>query len=246
MLEKVAIIGQGNVGTYLSKQFQLHGITVDRYSKRATENIQAIESYHTDYDFTLLCVPDGKIGELSSQIEAGSGLICHSSGTMPLEVIDSKHQRRGIFYPLMSLQADSLVPMEEIPFCIETDNQADHKALSAFCEKQGLNYRFLNSEDRAQLHLAAVISQNFSNALFHWAWSVLKEQNLPFDLLKPLLLQHLRQLDNSDPAFKQTGPAVRKDEATIEKHLAKIEDVDLKDLYRKLSQLIKKTHEKEL
>lgn len=246
MIERLAIIGQGNVGTYLSRQFEAKGIKVDRYSREASAQAKALSDYHAAYDLSLICVPDSQIQGLSESLAEGVGILAHSSGTMPLDTLSAKHQRRAIFYPLMSLKAESDIALETIPFCLETHNPSDRKALEDFAQNQSLHFKYLDSKDRAQVHLAAVISQNFSNHLYHQAWRILRERDLDFQILKPLLENHIKQLSNSDPSLKQTGPAVRKDQQTIDQQLAKLQSEDLKSLYQVFTRSIQKTDEEKL
>ncbi len=247
MIKKVAIIGQGNVGHYLSRELKKLGVQVDRFSRKAEKKgTIELKNYQAHYDLSILCVPDDHIGELSEQLPTGQGLIAHSSGTAPLEALSEKHGHRAIFYPLMSLTPDSEVAIGNIPFCLECDNSEDWPEYEAWAKELGLNFRYLNSDDRAKIHLAAVISHNFSNQLYHWAWSVLKENDLSMELLKPLLQEQLKAIRKEDPALKQTGPAVRGDRKTIQKHVDQISHSALKDLYLKMSELIATTHEEKL
>jgi predicted short-subunit dehydrogenase-like oxidoreductase (DUF2520 family) len=109
-----------------------------------------------------------------------------------------------------------------------------------------LNTARLNSEDRASLHLAAVISHNFSNYLYHLSYTVLKEKNLNLKLLKPLLEEQVKQINNMDPAARQTGPAQRRDIATMQKHVSLLNDETSKSIYKLISNAILGSHEEKL
>jgi len=197
-------------------------------------------------DLCVLCVPDRMIEALSAQIPEQEGVLVHSSGTIPLEALDGKHQQRGILYPLMSLRADSKVDIKTIPFCLEASSEAVFSRLEEWCKDLGLLSYPLNSETRRSVHLGAVIGHNFSNFLYHWSFQVLRNAQLPLEILRPLLQQQLQELSNEDPILKQTGPAVRKDEETIQAHLQMIETPELAQVYEQISRLIQSEHEKEL
>ncbi len=247
MIKKVAIIGLGNVGSFLAPRLKAAGLEVQVFSRKAVKGLsKSLEQYQGDFDLSLLCVPDDAIASLSGALAISSGIVAHSSGTVSIEQIDPKHSERAIFYPLMSLKADADIPLTSIPFCFEASSSLGAEYLSELGNRLALDFRFLNSKERARIHLAAVISQNFSNHLFHWAYQVLKEKHLDFNILKPLLMEHLKGLGEVDPAIKQTGPAVRGDVSTQAKHLEQIKAAEYKDLYQRLSALIQKTHEKEL
>ena len=71
------------------------------------------------------------------------------------------------------------------------------------------------------------------------AHELLKEQNLSFDLLRPLIEETALKIQTADPITVQTGPAIRDDQSTIDKHLQLLnKHSELKELYEKLSQSI--------
>ena len=76
-----------------------------------------------------------------------------------------------------------------------------------------------NDEERLKLHTAAVIVSNFTNHLYAIAEDFCKQEQVSFDLLKPLILETANQDHAYFPADVQTGPAVRKDIQTLDKHL---------------------------
>src|SRR4030095_3288173 len=77
----------------------------------------------------------------------------------------------------------------------------------------------VDDEKRLAIHVAAVFANNFTNHLFSITQLILEENNLPFEILKPLINETVRKIQNHDPLNVQTGPAVRQDELTIQKHL---------------------------
>lgn len=246
MIKSVSILGNGNVGAYLALAFRQMGIEVSVYARHPKGNDLALERLDGQADLCLLCIPDRFIAEVSDSIPVQQGIVAHTSGTVSLDAIHPKHEQRGIFYPLMSLRPDSLVEVQDIPFCLEASHAAVYHQLEAFALAHQLQHYPLNSEKRKQVHLAAVISHNFGNYLYHWAYTRLAEVDLPLSILKPLLKQQIEGLDNGDPILRQTGPAVRRDKNTLEAHQALIKDVELAELYRQLSELIQKEYEEKL
>ena len=66
---------------------------------------------------------------------------------------------------------------------------------------------------------------------------LLAEKQLPFDLLRPLILETAEKVQDHLPADVQTGPAVRNDEKTMASHLEQLqENPDLQAIYKLLSQ----------
>jgi predicted short-subunit dehydrogenase-like oxidoreductase (DUF2520 family) len=245
---RIGIVGMGRVGRYLASQFKKAKLEVHCFSQKEESgfiSLNAYSHYINTLDVVLLCVPDTAVFEVSSRLEASTNLIAHVSGTTSIQALDLKHNQRGIFYPLMSLTQGSAVNVETIPFCLEANTENALAILRKLANTLGVRTHVINSEQRKKLHLAAVLSQNFSNLLFQKAYEVMTEAQLPFDLLKPLLLQAVERLGNDAPLKFQTGPAIRKDQNTIDSHLASLKDSNTQEIYKLITRSIQE-NEKEL
>lgn len=74
------------------------------------------------------------------------------------------------------------------------------------------------------------------------AESICNEHQLPFEILKPLILETFSKAILSGPRESQTGPAVRGDEKTILKHLSLLDNHPaLRNVYRVVTESIKKS-----
>ena len=91
---------------------------------------------------------------------------------------------------------------------------------------------------------AAVLINNFTNHLFLEAAEICKNNSLPFELLKPIIKETFEKLEILSPKNAQTGPAIRRDKKTINKHLKLIESPDLKSIYKVFTLAIQKNNEK--
>ena len=68
---------------------------------------------------------------------------------------------------------------------------------------------------------------------------------MDFDLLKPLIATTVQKaMDVADPATVQTGPAVRGDWSTTNRHLAYLQKFDPEwiDIYRHITEQIRLRH----
>ena len=75
------------------------------------------------------------------------------------------------------------------------------------------------------------------------AATLLAEHHLSFDLLKPLIMETAEKVQGALPVDVQTGPALRNDEVTMQRHLDLIKDAPtLTQVYETLSNSIKKTY----
>lgn len=243
----VALIGNGNVASYLQQSLSKEGVNVDLYARNPRPQERVLSSLDPrSYELILLCVSDDALAEVSRQIPASPALVAHVSGASSLNVLAEKHSRKAIWYPLMSMRADLQLPIEAIPLCLEASREEDLLWLEEWTRGLGGRAYRVNSEQRPFLHLAAVLAHNFSNQLYHLAYTTLQEQQLSLEILQPLLEQSLKSLGQGDPARQQTGPAMRGDRKTIQRHLELLPDEQSRQVYRIMTSSIQKTHEKEL
>ncbi|MGC6479877.1 MAG: Rossmann-like and DUF2520 domain-containing protein [Flavobacteriaceae bacterium] len=191
-------------------------------------------------DLHLVCVSDDALPIIVPKIQQ-KGIVAHTSGAVGLEVFQ-KQQTAGVFYPLQSFSKESLPKLADIPICIEADTAMTFSRLEAFAQIIGLKSQAMYSQQRLQLHLAAVFANNFSNHCWTIAKELCEKSNISFDLLQPLIENSFRKMQQIGPKAAQTGPALRKDQQTIEKHLNHL-NPDLGELYQKLSDSIQNAHE---
>ncbi len=124
-----------------------------------------------------------------------------------------------------------------VPLCIEGANDQIASQLNELAYTITQNVYRISSAERKTLHLAAVFANNFPNYLYTIAQQLLAEQRLPFDLLRPLILETAEKVQTHLPGNVQTGPAVRNDEKTMDSHLQQLtEKPELQALYKLLSQ----------
>ena len=75
--------------------------------------------------------------------------------------------------------------------------------------------------------------------MFAIAESILKKEKLPFDLLKPLILETANKACQMNPREAQTGPARRKDKKIIQEHLKMLsQKKNYRDLYKRITSSI--------
>lgn len=246
---KIALIGNGQAARYLQRVLRASGWSVSTYARhpRADElPWEQLWERASTADLNLLCVSDSAIAEVSEKLAPCPGIVAHISGATPLEALSQRHPRRAVCYPLMSLQANLDLPLSGIPFCLEAGQKEDYQWLEHFWRQAGVRSYAVHSGQRAALHLAAVWAHNFSNHLWHKAEEVMNGAGLDYRMLLPLLEQHLRRLQEHRPRALQTGPALRHDQATIDRHLSQLSRAADRQLYQLLSESIQETHDQEL
>ena len=128
---------------------------------------------------------------------------------------------------------------------LEANTSENESRLIQIATKLSGDVRLLSSEKRKSLHLAAVFACNFTNHIYTLAAKVLQKQDIPMEVLLPLIDETAAKVHVMSPKQAQTGPAVRYDKNVIQKHLSMLEDSDLKNIYQLISQSIHKEHNHE-
>lgn len=195
-----------------------------------TEKLAPAEIY-------LLAVSDKAIPEVSETLAFGNALVAHTSGSVNLSEICSRIDRRGVFYPLQTFTAGRTVDFSTIPVFVEAEREADYHELEKLGRAVSGSVRRGDSLLRQKLHLAAVFVCNFVNDMYVVGERWMEENGMDFSVLKPLIAETTRKMLDSRSAFDiQTGPAVREDGPTIEKHLKQLEPhPDLQKIYELLT-----------
>jgi len=229
----IGCIGAGKVGTGLSLALYYAGwhvkLVINRNlpkAKQLSEKIGALaystipsEISHWP-DCWMIAVNDDQIESVVKQLlqQNSSIPIFHTSGSYQPSEDQIKNARIGSLYPLQTFSHGKSVDVSKVPICINSDHQEELDLLQILAQSISQKVYRIKDEDRAYLHLAAVFVNNFTNALCIMAEEILQERNLPFDLLQPLLLETAEKLELLKPIDAQTGPAIRNDISTLEKH----------------------------
>ncbi|WP_322790497.1 Rossmann-like and DUF2520 domain-containing protein [Tenacibaculum tangerinum] len=151
---------------------------------------------------------------------------------------------KGVFYLLQSFSKDKEVNFNEIPFCLEAENKEDLQLLETLAKSIGKNIYHINSEQRKQLHVAAVFVNNFTNHMYKIGADICNEHRVPFEVLQPLIQETAQKIITLSPEAAQTGPAKRNDQKTIQEHLALL-NTEQKEIYKLITKSIQ-NHGKEL
>ncbi|MCF8253102.1 MAG: DUF2520 domain-containing protein [Bacteroidia bacterium] len=246
---RIFIIGGGRLAENLVEAFKntdsvisgIYARSPDQLKKIVQENNIAgfndLESIPTDCDVYFIAVSDKSIELVSKQINP-NGLVVHCSGVLPIGALN-KHLNVGVFWPIQTLSLNKKIDFQNVPICIESNSENNRKLLVKLASKISSKSVVVNSEERRKLHLSAVLVNNFSNHLYVLAKQYLEENELSFDLLKPLILQTTENALEKDPTLVQTGPASRKDFGTITNHeTLLIDHPELLNIYKSLTQSI--------
>ncbi len=250
----IAVVGQGRVASCMMPALREAGHTVVCQNSRAQELTADAEVY-------LFCIKDDALPEVIGRMHRSQpdALMLHTSGSVPLSVFaDAGHSRGGVLYPMQTFSKErtpgnhgsaggspaigSALDFAAIHYFIEAAQPDDlptiqHLAATLTTEA---HIHHMPSQQRRQLHLAAVFACNFVNHCCTLAEEVLRPAGQTFDVMLPLLDETVAKLHQLSPAAAQTGPAVRWDQSTISRHLDMLSNAPLaQQIYQLMSESIR-------
>jgi predicted short-subunit dehydrogenase-like oxidoreductase (DUF2520 family) len=240
---QMVIIGAGNVATVLGNRCRAAGHQIlqvfSRQPAHAARLAEELGCAHTsswtavtgEGDVYLAALSDDALRGLSGQLSLPGKLVVHTGGSVPLEVLQGVSERCGVLYPLQSLRKE-LRPFPEIPFLVDAGSPADLQQVTDLARSIGREVRTADNDTRLKLHLAAVLVNNFTNHLYVLAEAFCRKEGSDFSMLLPLIRETADRLSRVAPGDAQTGPAIRGDDATVERHLAILDNYkDIKAVY---------------
>lgn len=251
---KITIIGTGNVGSHLALALHQAGYSILQvYSRQLSmarslaEHVDAtpihqLSAVSPESELCLLAVKDDAIGEVAQSLSAHlpkTTLLAHTSGATPSAVLANAWPQWGVFYPLQTLSKGQPADFTEIPMCIDGASSAIQQVLQEIAGRISHQVHLVNDEQRATLHLAAVFINNFTNAMLQASHTLTEEAQLPREILSPLLQATIQKGTRQEPRMAQTGPAIRGDQQTIERHLRQLANhPELSTVYKAITSYI--------
>ncbi|HRO42860.1 MAG TPA: DUF2520 domain-containing protein [Flavipsychrobacter sp.] len=239
------LIGTGNMAWFLSKRLYEKGAKCTGVYGRNTEAAtQLADSVHTNIvaslhqipetDFCIIAVTDRSISEISTQLHLKETVVVHTAGSIPLDVLVQTH--KAVIWPVYSINKNNLPTHRNIPMVYEHSSEKAKQTVTQLAYTVSDMVQEVNWQQRQWLHLCAVIGNNFTNHLMTLCEKIAQSQNLPFSLIRPILQQTFETVTTIEPSLLQTGPAIRNDKETMQKHLHLLQQQTvLQELYRSLS-----------
>jgi len=248
----VVLVGAGNVATHLGKALAAIGHRILQVYSRSPESSAklsvALNCPHTcnideitpDADIYLFCVADDALEPLLKTFPHKSSLVVHTAGSISMNVItEAGFSDAGVFYPLQTFSRNIVIDFKGVPVFMEASKKGGSELLRNLAEGLGARVFEATSEQRLKLHIAAVFACNFTNHMYAVAKKIMDQNDMPFELLYPLMEETLRKAINADPAVVQTGPAARNDLNVLHRHIKCLDETPpLQKLYNFVSQNI--------
>jgi predicted short-subunit dehydrogenase-like oxidoreductase (DUF2520 family) len=247
---EIVIIGTGNTASVLGKKLSAAGHRIiqvfGRDSMKASQLAYELGTESTNYwnvvakdaDIYIIAVSDIAVEEVFKELNLSAKTVVHTAASVSKEVLKEGSSHYGVFYPLQSLRK-GLGYLPEIPIVIDASDPETLEELDFLAHSISDKVIEANDEKRLKLHLAAVICNNFVNHLYSLTEQFCKKEGIDFFVLLPLIKETAARLEDSSPSQTQTGPAIRNDRDTMEKHLEILNSYpELKKIYTLLSQSI--------
>ncbi|NJC24719.1 DUF2520 domain-containing protein [Neolewinella antarctica] len=249
-MQKIVVVGNGNLAWHLVpalKRLKHEVVVVSRHPDPEFEWPVELERY--EYltqlrpTLVLLAVPDGEIPAVSNLLTTLLPLttpVVHLSGATGMKKIDAQFTNRGVMWPIRSmLKGQRPTTWRDMPIAYQGSNPETLALVQSVVEDLSWTTYPLNSQQRGQLHLAAVFSNNFVTWLYQISYELCAEKGIPFSTLLPIIRNTANRQKGDEPRLFQTGAAARKDKVTMEKHLKLLNGhPEFARLYRLLSHLI--------
>lgn len=254
-MNSIVILGAGNVAFHLTRALiqntcnvrQIFNRTLDRAKEIAeanrisyTDRISEIEKA----DLYIIACADSGIEEFSHYIPYDDVLVVHTSGSSPMSALKGDY-RKGVLYPLQTFSKERTLRYDNIPLFIEAENADDLAKLNLLANRISNEVHELDFTARMQVQMTGVWANNFVNHLYYIAGDICKKNNVPFDVLLPLIQETAKKVLEMDPKDAQTGPAKRGDQVIINRHLEVLKDDSrLLQIYQILTNSIERLYEK--
>jgi predicted short-subunit dehydrogenase-like oxidoreductase (DUF2520 family) len=247
----VTVIGAGNLGSHLALGLHRAGCHIEQVFSRkrskaesvghetGAEPVVHLDEIRDGADLYLVAVADDAVQTVANQLRhtlSSDMFVAHTAGSVHSDVL-AAWQHHGVFCPLQTFTSSRPVEWKSVPIILHGSTPEMGETLHDFAHKLTDHEVRLPDQQRAVLHMAAVVANNFSNHMLTLSESIAIDHDLDFNLLKPLIEETVHKVMDASPREVQTGPARRGDEHTIEEHLEILKDrPQIARLYRMISE----------
>jgi predicted short-subunit dehydrogenase-like oxidoreductase (DUF2520 family) len=228
---KIVLIGAGNVAHHIGIALQNEGHKIEQvFSRTMKSAVELASKFNSSFttelvsinpnaDMYIIAVSDRAIETIVREFPYKDKLMVHTAGSVDISVFEGYAKNYGVMYPLQTFSKFKEILFHEIPIFIEANNQENETIIFELAKQLSPKVSAVNSKQRMILHLCGVFASNFSNHMCSIAENLLKQNNLQYEVLRPLLRETYEKISNYSPQESQTGPAVRNDVNIVNKHI---------------------------
>ena len=250
------MLGSGNTATVLSVLIKKAGYELVQVISRDIENAKVLASlYNAAYgtltdtrfseaDIYIIALNDAALDKIEKIPALKNKFVVHTAGAISINALKDCSDSYGVLYPLQTLSKfTDHVP--EIPFLVDGNTQEVCHKILGFAKSLSGKVIEANDKERLSYHVAAVFVSNFSNHMFALGELFCKKERVEFNSLLPLINEVTHRVNHYSPFLTQTGPAIRDDVFTLNRHLQALTPYpELRYAYLKITESIIKVHGK--
>jgi len=249
---EIVLIGTGNTATVLGKKLKGAGHAIVQVVGRYAGPTQLLaaalgaapchnrRAMSQGASLYLVAVSDQALPEIAAEWSLPDCLLAHTAGAVSVNVFKNAAAEYGVLYPLQSLRKE-INELPEIPLLVDGNNESARQKLLAVGRTISGQVSEAGDAQRLELHLAAVLVNNFTNHLYALAEQYCSANGLDFHYLLPLIKETAARVERFSPGQVQTGPAARNDADTIRRHLEMLKDNEpLREVYSLLTESIQR------
>jgi predicted short-subunit dehydrogenase-like oxidoreductase (DUF2520 family) len=253
MTDRVFILGAGRAGRSLARALRAGGVQIAGLHGRhasVADGITAGAPPESLGSATCVLVTvrdaqlDGALATLATASLARQAVVLHASGSAEpsgLAQLRTAGHPCGTFHPLVALSDPAHAPQTLRGAWIGVDGDDEARRVSErLATAVGARVLYIPPGEKPRYHAAAVFASNFPTVLMCLAEELLREVGIASDVagraLHPLFASAVENLRGGAGASALTGPIVRGDTDTVERHLTALRaHPDTLDAYRALS-----------
>lgn len=228
-IPSIGIVGSGKVAQMLLRLAHDASIPITGiYARNLTRATELAQKYNcpvfTDLqnlkpDLLLLCVSDDALPQIIASLTPQQ-IAAYTAGSPSIKLF--QHAQLGVCYPYQSISKGRDLLASDIPFMVEGKNDLVLQRITDFLNALGAQFQKCGSAQRSQYHLAGVFVNNFVNLMLLEASKILQDAQLDMTPMYPLLNETIAKAILLGPENAQTGPALRHDQNTLDRHRAQL------------------------
>ncbi|KAA3638222.1 MAG: DUF2520 domain-containing protein [Proteobacteria bacterium] len=215
------LIGDGRLARHLAYYFAASGLLFQRWSRRHNSSHELAELANQSDHILLLISDDGIEAFIQNHPLLLEKSLIHCSGSLNSDFSQGCH-------PLMTF-GDTNYPQSfypSIPFICDEGFDFEQ----TFPQLENPHYSLPKSK-KAGYHALAVMAGNFPQFIWKSVFAAMTQNlHIPHTVLHPLIQQSMLNSFTS-PETAPTGPFVRGDRQTIQRHKQALQSTDMADLY---------------
>lgn len=252
-MPRIAFAGAGNVATHLAAALSAAGCDIVAVAARTPAHAAGLAAkvgavpctdvaeLPADVDFIIISASDSSVAEISDRLPQTDAIVLHTSGSVPLQELARRHRHAGVLYPLQTFSKDVPVDVSKVPFFTEATDDAVLSRTDKLAHMMSQSVYHADSAHRRLLHIAGVLSSNFTVYLLEQCIRVLAQGGYPLEVVQPLVEATLAKAFSVGPYDAMTGPARRGDKAVVEAQYQAL-PADLAPVYKLISDQIYSTY----